>query len=89
MKINYIKPALMAGREPVALIPAVIGLGMSLASLLGLAASSSAAVGGLAAGAAGVGLAAGGAAAGTALAKKAGHDYCRLGQLPALDGVEV
>jgi hypothetical protein len=79
MKINYIKPALMAGREPVTLIP-LIGLVVGMPFL---AASAPAAVGGLAAGAA-----LGGLAAGTALAKKAGHDYCRLGQLPALDGVE-
>ncbi|MDR2394660.1 MAG: hypothetical protein LBD93_10980 [Treponema sp.] len=85
MKKNYIKPALIAGREPLMLIPAVIGLGMALGSALGLAASASAAVGGLAAGAAAAGLAAGG----VALAKKAGQNYCRLECLPALDGVEV
>jgi hypothetical protein len=89
MSKNYIKPALLVGREPVMLIPAVIGAGMALASALGLAASSAAAVGGLAVGAAAAGLAAGGVAAGTALAKKTGQNFGRLERLPTLDVVEV
>jgi hypothetical protein len=82
MDKNYIKPALIAGREPVMFIPAVLGVGMALTSALGLAASSAAAVGGLASGAAVVG----GAALGSAIAKKMGDGY-RL-MLPALDAVE-
>ncbi|MDR0525555.1 MAG: hypothetical protein LBG90_06760 [Spirochaetaceae bacterium] len=85
MTKHYIKPALLAEREPALLIPAVLGVGMALGSALGLAASASAAVGGLAVGAVAGGLAAGGAA----LAKKAGQDYCRLERLPALDSVEA
>jgi hypothetical protein len=89
MSKNYIKPILLVGRESVALIPAVIGAGMALASALGLGASSAAAVGGLAVGAAATGLVAGGVAVGTELAKKAGHNFGRLERLPTLDVVEV
>ena len=86
MSKTYVKPALMAAREPVTLIPAVLGIGMALTSAFGLAASSAAAVGGLAAGAAAVGGVAGGAALGRAIAKKMGDGH-RL-MLPALDAVE-
>ena len=86
MSRMYVKPALMAAREPVMLIPAVLGVGMALTSAFGLAASSAAAVGGLAAGAAVVGGAAGGAALGTAVAKKMGGG--RRFMLPALAAVE-
>lgn len=89
MSRNYTKPALLTVREPVALIPAVIGAGMVLTSLLGVTASSAAALGGFAVGAAASGIAAGGVAVGTALAKKAGNNFSRLERLPALDVVEV
>lgn len=89
MSKMYLKPALMAAREPVMLIPAVIGAGMALGSALGAAASASAALGGLAVGAAAGGLAAGGVAAGTALAKKSGNSFARMERLPSLDHVEV
>jgi hypothetical protein len=86
MSKTYVKPVLVAAREPVLFIPAVLGIGMALTSALGLAASSAAAVGGLAAGAAvGAGVA-GGAAIGNAIAKKMGDGY-RL-MLPSLDAVE-
>lgn len=89
MSKTYVKPALMVAREPVMLIPAILGLGMALGSALGLAASASAAVGGLAAGAA-AGAAAGGLAAATsALSKKSGNSFARFERLPALDVVEV
>jgi hypothetical protein len=89
MRRTYVKPVLTVAREPVMLIPAVIGVGMALGSALGMAASASAALGGLAAGAAAGGLVAGGVAAGTALAKKAGNNFSRLERLSALDIVEV
>jgi hypothetical protein len=89
MSKNYTKPALLVGRGPVALIPAVLGVGMAVGSALGLASSASAAVGGLVVGTA-AGLAATGlAAGGVALAKKAGNNFSRLECLPALDVVEV
>lgn len=85
MSKMYVKPALMRAREPVMLIPAVIGVGMALGSALGAAASASAALGGLA-----VGAAAGGAvAAATALSKKGSNSFVRLERLPSLDCVEV
>ena len=89
MSKMYIKPALMVAREPVMLIPAVLGVGMALGSALGAAASASAALGGLAVGAAAGGLAAGGVAAATALSKKSGNSFARMERLPSLDNVEV
>jgi hypothetical protein len=87
MKKTYVKPVMLLAREPVALIPAILGVGMALGSALGAAASASAALGGLAVGA-GLGIAAGGAvAAGTALSQK--HHLDSWYQLPTLDVVEV
>ena len=86
MRETYVKPEMFVGREPVGIIPAIIGLGMALTSALGLAASSAAAVGGLAAGAA-AGAAAGGVAA--ALSKKGRNRFENWECLPALDIVEA
>jgi hypothetical protein len=77
MKQAYIKPVLFQGKEPEGLIPVVA----AIATIFGV----SQAVAGLALGAAATGAA---VAGGTALAKKAGNDYCRWGRLPAMDGVE-
>jgi hypothetical protein len=87
MKKAYVKPEMLLAREPAALIPAVIGVGMALGSALGAAASASAALGGLAVGA-GLGAAAGGAAiAAKALSEKRHFDAWH--KLPALEVVEV
>ena len=89
MKGTYVKPEIFVGKEPVGIIPAVIGLGMALTSALGLTASSAAAVGGLAAGAAAGAAVAGGVAAGTALSKRGRNRFENWERLPALDIVEA
>jgi hypothetical protein len=78
MKHAYSKPVLFQGKEPVGLIPVVVGI----AAVLGV----SQAVAGLILGAAATSAAVGG---GVALAKKLGENFGRLERLPALDVVEV